>query len=77
MGYRFRMLPARANGHPAAAAYVRTGEEPGFRAFAISVLRIEDGLVAEVVAFHETHLFPAFDLPLRLADDVPGAAASP
>jgi RNA polymerase sigma-70 factor (ECF subfamily) len=77
MGYRFRMLPARANGHPAAAAYVRTEEEPGFRAFAISVLRIEDGLVAEVVAFHETHLFPAFDLPLRLADDVPGAAASP
>ncbi|TWF80096.1 RNA polymerase sigma-70 factor (ECF subfamily) [Pseudonocardia hierapolitana] len=77
LGFRFRMLPTRSNGCPAAAAYVRTGADPGFRAFAISVLRIEHGLVAEAVAFHETHLFSAFGLPPLLADDVPGAAPSP
>jgi RNA polymerase sigma-70 factor (ECF subfamily) len=76
LGYRFRMLPTRANGRPAAAAYVRTGQDPDHRAFAISVLRIEHGLVFEATAFHETHLFPAFDLPLLLTDGVPGAVPS-
>ncbi|QYN38559.1 sigma-70 family RNA polymerase sigma factor [Pseudonocardia sp. DSM 110487] len=76
LGYRFRMLPTRANGRPAVATYVRTGAE--YRAFAISVLRIERGLVTDVTAFHDTHLFPAFDLPPFLpADDVPRAAPSP
>jgi RNA polymerase sigma-70 factor (ECF subfamily) len=78
MGYRFRMLPTRANGQPAVATYVRTGEDPDHRPFAISVLRIEHGLVAEATAFHDTHLFPAFDLPPRLpTDDVSGTAPSP
>jgi RNA polymerase sigma-70 factor (ECF subfamily) len=78
MGYRFRMLPTRANGQPAVATYARTGEDPDHRAFAISVLRIEHGLVAEATAFHDTHLFPAFDLPLRLpTDDVSRSAPSP
>jgi RNA polymerase sigma-70 factor, ECF subfamily len=76
LGYRFRMLPTRANGRPAVATYVRTGAD--YRAFAISVLRIERGLVTDVTAFHDTHLFPAFDLPPSLpADDVPRAAPSP
>jgi RNA polymerase sigma-70 factor (ECF subfamily) len=75
---RFRMLPTRANGAPAVAAYVRTCDDPDHRAFAISVLRIENGLVAEITACHDTHLFPAFDLPLRLpTDDVSGLAPSP
>jgi RNA polymerase sigma-70 factor, ECF subfamily len=74
----FRMLPTRANGQPAVATYVRTRESPEHRAFAISVLRIEHGLVAEATAFHDAHLFPAFDLPLRLpADDVSGTPPSP
>jgi RNA polymerase sigma-70 factor (ECF subfamily) len=76
LGYRFRMLPTRANGRPAAAAYVRTGEDPGFRAFAITVLRIEHGLVAEAVAFHDTRLFAAFGLPPLVTDDVSGVAPS-
>jgi RNA polymerase sigma-70 factor, ECF subfamily len=76
LGYRFRMLPTRANGRPAVAAYVRAGVE--YRAFAISVLRIEHGLVTEVTAFHDTQLFAAFELPLLLpTDDDPGAAPSP
>jgi RNA polymerase sigma-70 factor (ECF subfamily) len=76
-GYRFRMLPTRANGRPAVATYIRTRDDPGHRAFAISVLRIEHGLVTEAIAFHDTHLFPAFDLPPLLTDDVSGAAPSP
>lgn len=76
LGYRFRMLATRANGQPAVATYIRSAEEPGHRAFAISVLRIEDGLVAEAIAFHETHLFAAFGLPLLLTDDASDAAPS-
>jgi RNA polymerase sigma-70 factor, ECF subfamily len=74
-GHRFRLLPTGANRQPAVAAYLRDGA--AFHAFAISVLRIERGLVAEATAFHETHLFTAFGLPLLLTDDVPGAAPSP
>ena len=67
---RFRMLETRANGGPAVAAYVRD-DRPGrdgadHRAFAIAVLRIEHGLVAEATAFHDTGLFPAFGLPMTL-----------
>ncbi len=60
---RFRMVPTRANGQPAVAAYVRGRHDPGHRAFAISVLRIESDLVAEAVAFHEPRLFALFGLP--------------
>jgi RNA polymerase sigma-70 factor, ECF subfamily len=77
-GFRFRMLPTRANGQLAVATYIQGREDaPGHRAFAISVLRIEHAFVAEITAFHDTHLFPAFDLPLRLPpDDVSGPAPS-
>jgi RNA polymerase sigma-70 factor (ECF subfamily) len=60
---RFRMLAIGANGHPAAAAYVRAPGDDTYRAFAIGVVRIEDGQIAEMVAFHDPALFPAFDLP--------------
>ncbi|MQA08611.1 MAG: sigma-70 family RNA polymerase sigma factor [Pseudonocardiaceae bacterium] len=63
---RFQMLPTRANGHPAVAAYVRGRDDPGYRAFAISVLRIEDDHIVEAVAFHDLGLFSAFDLPMAL-----------
>lgn len=57
-----KMLPARANRQPAVATYIR---EPGgseFRAFALAVLRVEDGAVAELTAF-VPDVFPAFGLP--------------
>ncbi len=54
---RFRMVPTRANGRPAVAAYV------GERAFAISVLCIEGGRIVEMTAFHDPGLFAAFGLP--------------
>jgi RNA polymerase sigma-70 factor, ECF subfamily len=63
---RFRMAATRANGQPAAAAYVRGAGEPGYRAFAIAVLRVEDRHIVEVTAFHDTGLFAAFALPAVL-----------
>ncbi|MCW2878966.1 MAG: polymerase subunit sigma-70, partial [Sphaerisporangium sp.] len=62
----FRMVPTRANGQPAAAANVRGLDDPAYRAFAIAVLRIEDGRIVEVTAFHDPALFPAFALPTAL-----------
>jgi RNA polymerase sigma-70 factor (ECF subfamily) len=64
---RFRTVPLRANGRPAGAAYTRRPGEREFTAFAISVLRIEDGRIAEMTAFHDTSLFPIFGLPMSLA----------
>jgi RNA polymerase sigma-70 factor, ECF subfamily len=63
---RFRMMAARANRQPAAAAYVRGAGEPAYRPFAIAVPRIVDGHIAEVTAFHDPGLFPAFGLPAAL-----------
>jgi RNA polymerase sigma-70 factor (ECF subfamily) len=64
---RFRLVPTRANRQPAAAAYVRRGDDPAYRAFAIGVLRIDGGRIAEITAFHEPELFPAFALPMALS----------
>ena len=61
---QFRMLPTRANQRP--AAYVRASDQPDHRAFAIAVLRIENGRNAEITAFHDPGLFPAFALPATL-----------
>jgi RNA polymerase sigma-70 factor (ECF subfamily) len=63
---RFRLLATQANRQPGVAAYVRGPDDPGYRAFAISVLRIEDGLIVEATGFHDPGLFPAFALPLAL-----------
>ncbi|WP_291413759.1 sigma-70 family RNA polymerase sigma factor [Actinophytocola sp.] len=63
---RFRVLPTAANGRPALASYVRAPGDTAFRAFAIVVLRVADGRIAELTAFHDTSLFAAFDLPAAL-----------
>jgi RNA polymerase sigma-70 factor (TIGR02960 family) len=58
----WRLLPTRANRMPAAASYYR---EPGgteFRPFKLDVLRVRDGLIAEITTFGAA-LFPAFGLP--------------
>ena len=60
---RFRMVATGANGHPAAAAYLRAPGDPVFRAAAIAVLRVEDDRIAEITAFHDPGLFAAFGLP--------------
>jgi RNA polymerase sigma-70 factor, ECF subfamily len=61
----WRLLPTRANRQPAVANYFRRPGESTFQASNLDVLRIEDGLVAEITTF-DPHLFPAFDLPLTL-----------
>ncbi|HEY6746350.1 MAG TPA: RNA polymerase subunit sigma-70 [Mycobacteriales bacterium] len=60
---RFRMVATGANRQPAAAAYVRRPGGTAYEAFAIGVLRIENGRIAEIIAFHDPGLFAAFGLP--------------
>jgi RNA polymerase sigma-70 factor, ECF subfamily len=62
---RWRGLATRANRQPAVACYVRRPGAPDYLPTAIDVLRIEDGAVAEIVAF-EPRYFPAFELPPKL-----------
>jgi RNA polymerase sigma-70 factor (ECF subfamily) len=63
---RFKMVPTRANGQPAAAAYIRGRDDSTYLAAAITVLRVEHGRIAEITAFHDPGLFPAFALPTAL-----------
>ena len=63
---RFRALPVAANAQPAMAFYHRVGADGDFLAFGIGLLRIEDGLIVDLAAFHDPDLFPAFGLPMSL-----------
>ncbi|MET8161947.1 RNA polymerase subunit sigma-70 [Sphaerisporangium sp. NPDC005289] len=64
-GARWRGLPARANRQPAVAVYARPVGAGEYRAQALNVLRVEDGMIAEITVF-EARLFPAFHLPPTL-----------
>lgn len=61
----FRFMPAEANRQPAAASYVRRRGEEDFRPFALTVLRIEAGMVMDVSTF-PPDLFPAFGLSVTV-----------
>jgi RNA polymerase sigma-70 factor (ECF subfamily) len=61
----WRLVPTTANRMPTAASYLRRHGDTEFRAFKFDVLRIEDGLVAEVTTFGP-ELFPLFALPATL-----------
>jgi len=63
----WRLVPTRANRLPAAASYLRRPGDTEFRAFKLDVLRIEDGLIAEITTFGYSR-FPAFGLPATLAE---------
>jgi RNA polymerase sigma-70 factor, ECF subfamily len=63
---RIRFVATMANRHPAAASYARRPGESVYRPMGIDVLRIEDGLIAEITAFLRPELFPLFDLPVTL-----------
>ena len=63
---RFLMVPTGANRQPAVAAYVRPPGAREHRPFAIAVLRIVGSRIAEITAFHDPGLFPAFALPAAL-----------
>ncbi|MGI8855066.1 MAG: RNA polymerase subunit sigma-70 [Thermomicrobiales bacterium] len=61
----WRLVPTRANRMPTAASYLRQHGDSTFRAFKLDVLRIEDGVIAEITTFGAA-LFPAFGLPPTL-----------
>lgn len=70
MGSRgdWRMVPVWANRQPAAATYVRGRGESTFRAFAVTLLRVDDGLITDISAFEVPGLFSAFALPATLVE---------
>jgi RNA polymerase sigma-70 factor, ECF subfamily len=59
-----RMLPLIANGQPAAAMYMRAGEQ--YVAFQLHVLDVRTDGVSHVVAFLDDALFTKFGLPRSL-----------
>ena len=59
------MVATCANRQPAVANYFRP-RRPAYQASNLDVLRIEDGLIAEIITF-SADLFPAFDLPSTLS----------
>ena len=64
-GGDWRLVPTWANRMPTAASYLRRPGDTEFRAFKFDVLRIRDGLVAEITTFG-AELFPAFGLAFTL-----------
>ena len=61
----WRLVPTRANRMPTAASYLRRPGDSEFRAFKFDVLRVRDGVIAEITTFG-AGLFPAFGLPPTL-----------
>ena len=63
---QWRVLPIMANGQPGAAGYIRRPGETAFVPFALTVLRLEHGHVADIAAFEQPSMFAAFGLPASL-----------
>jgi RNA polymerase sigma-70 factor (ECF subfamily) len=61
----FRLVPTRANGMPAFAAYQRDPASGSFRPFGIHVLAIEDGAIKAITAFLDPTLLARLGLPLE------------
>jgi RNA polymerase sigma-70 factor (ECF subfamily) len=62
----FRCVATHVNRQPAVACYLRRPGEPEHRPFTLDVLRIEDGLIAEVVAVPIEPVLDALGLPPAL-----------
>src|SRR5919109_1514540 len=61
-----RCIPTRVNRQPAVACYVKRAGDTEYRPLALDVLRIEDGAVAEIVAFALEPLLERLGLPATL-----------
>jgi RNA polymerase sigma-70 factor (ECF subfamily) len=57
------LLPIRANGQPGFAVYMRDPVENVHRAFQLQVLALTAAGIIHAVAFFDTTLFDAFNLP--------------
>jgi RNA polymerase sigma-70 factor, ECF subfamily len=66
---RLRAVVTGANLQPAVAWYLLAPGEPRYRPLALDVLRLEDGLVAEIGSFVLPDLFGAFGLPISFPAD--------
>ena len=66
---RLRCVVAHTNPQPAVAAYLCRPGDSTWRALPMDVLRIEDGLITEIVTFMPDS-FPLFGLPI-LMDPAP------
>jgi RNA polymerase sigma-70 factor (ECF subfamily) len=62
---QLRCLVTRANRQPAVACYVLQKGDTTYRAMAVDVLRIEEGMISEVVTFGP-EVFGALGLPVTL-----------
>jgi RNA polymerase sigma-70 factor (ECF subfamily) len=60
-----RLVPTRANGQPATAAYMRDGDIA--RAYGIMVLTVRADQIGEITGFADPELFPLFGLPKQTA----------
>jgi RNA polymerase sigma-70 factor, ECF subfamily len=63
---RWRVLPIMANRQPGAAGYLRRPGETAYSPFALTVLRLEHGLLIDIAAFEQPSMFPPFGLPASL-----------
>ena len=61
----WRCRTTTANGQPAVAMYLRRPGASKYEAFSMDVLRIEDGLIAEIITF-DSEVFDWFRLPRQL-----------
>ena len=61
----WRALPTSVNRMPAAACYLRAPSDERFTAYKLDVLRITDGLIAEITTF-ERRVFDWLDLPAEI-----------
>jgi RNA polymerase sigma-70 factor (TIGR02960 family) len=68
MPYRWRLLPCRANGQLAFASYWWEDERAAFVFVALDVVTVNEGQIAEVVAFLSRDLWRDFDLPMSFPD---------
>jgi RNA polymerase sigma-70 factor (ECF subfamily) len=58
-------VTTRANRQPAVACYVLRKDDSTYRAMAIDVLRIEEGMISEIVTFGP-EVFEGLGLPIAL-----------
>ena len=68
---RVRCVLTRANLQPAVAYYVLRAGEAAWQALTLDMLRIEEGMIAEIVTFAGT-VFPRFGLPLTIDEQPAG-----
>ena len=68
---RLRCVLTRANLQPAVANYVLRPGDAAWRALALDVLRIEEGIITEIVTFAGP-VFPRFGLPLTMDERAGG-----